>query len=430
MPDFMFLMESRLTPEQLATAQSVQSQAAAQGLNLFLVGGALRDMLCGQPIRDLDFAVEDNPARVIRALEKQPGVETIESDEERREAHFVFPGGVTVEICQCRSERHRKTGEEPAIAFASIHEDLRRRDFSMNAIGLSLNPASRGLVLDPNNGVGDIERREIRAISNYVFVDDPVRMLRLVRFRTRLHFGVDPKTEAQFQSAKQRDLMQYALPRLLLRELREITHEVSPSEILKVLDKEGMATALHPKLTGPRLNLPAIQKMEKTARSLEEHGLHPRLYGPAVFFLAQKLTVADRPVFAKRLHMKRPDSEPWMKLEETGKKLVRLLGSKEANTPSKAFRVLAAQPAELILFVLLHFPQKKVQDKLKAYLSRHRPLREKLPEKELESLGVAPGTARFSAILDQFFAAVLDGKAKSRTEQTKLLKKLAAEAKV
>jgi tRNA nucleotidyltransferase (CCA-adding enzyme) len=426
MPDLIFLMESRLAPEQLAAVQQVQAQAHQQGLNLFLVGGALRDMLGGQPIRDLDFATEGNPAKTVRALEKQPGVELLDYDEQRREAHLVFPGGVTVEIVQCRSERYEKTGQEPEVSFAPIHEDLRRRDFSMNAIGLSLNPASRGLVLDPNNGAGDIERHEIRAISNYVFVDDPVRMLRLVRFRARLHFGIDAKTESQFESAKQRDLLQYALPRQLLHELREITHEMSTSETIKTLDKEGMMAAFHPKLTGPRLNLPAIQKMEKTARSLEDQGLRPLLYGPCVFFLTQKLTAADRAALAKRLHMKRADTDPWMKLEEEGKKLVRLLGSKEDNTPSKAFRVLSAQPAELVLFVLLHFPQKKVQDKLKAYLSRHRPLREKLPEKELASLGVPPGSPRFSQILEQFFTALLDGKVKSRTEQIKYLKKLAS----
>ena len=78
-----------------------------------------------------------------------------------------------------------------------------------------------------------------------------------------------------------------------------------------------------------------------------------------------------------------------MKLEVRGKQLVRRLANKEANTPSKAFHLLAAQPSELLLFVLLHFPQRKVQDKLKSYISRHRPLKEKLPEKELQALGVA-----------------------------------------
>lgn len=429
MPDFLFLMESRLAPEQIAVVQQMGQWSADLGVNIFLVGGALRDMLCGQPIRDLDFAVEGNAMKVIRAAEKLPGVEVRETDEEWKAADLIFPGEVTVEIAQCRIEHYAKPGTEPAVSPAAIHEDLRRRDFSMNAIGLSLAPASRGLMLDPNNGAGDIERREIRTLHNYSFSDDPVRLLRLVRFRTRLHFTVDPKTESQYLSAKERGLTELALPRLMRKELREITREQSPSEILKALDKEGLTTAFHPKLTGQRLNLPVLVKMEKTARSLEEQGLKPRLYGPCVFFLTQKLTAADRPALAKRLQMKRADADPWIKREEEGKKLVRLLGSKEANTPSKAFQVLSRQPAELILFVLLHFPQKKVQDKLKNYLSRHRPLREKLPGKELENLGVAPDSPRYTKVLDTFFAAVLDGKVKSRTDQLKYLKKLAAEVK-
>ena len=91
--------------------------------------------------------------------------------------------------------------------------------------------------------------------------------------------------------------------------------------------------------------------------------------------------------------------------------------------------MLATQPAGLLLFVLLHFPQRKVQDKLKNYIGRHRPLREKLPEKELQALGVAPETPAYARILDSLFTALLDGKVKTRTEQLKYLKKLAAEVK-
>ncbi len=424
MPDFLFLMESRLTPEQQAAVQKVQSLAAEQGVNVFLVGGALRDMLCGYPIGDLDFTVEGNALKFLRVVEKMPGVEVVEVDEEWREGRFVFPGDVPVEIAQCRTERYVKTGVPPEISFASIQEDLRRRDFSMNSIGLSLNPASRGLVLDPNNGIGDIERREIRVVHNYAIVDDPSRMLRLVRLRTRLHFNVDPKTESQFQSAKERGLIEYALPLRLKLELQKITREPSPTEIIKALDKEALMVAFHPKLTGPRLNLPALLKLEKSARWLEEHGLKARLYAPLLFFLTQKLAPADRLAFAKRLQMKKAESDPWLKLEENAKKLVRLLNSKEANTPSRAFAVLEAHPAELLLFILLYFPQKKIQDKVKNYITKHRPTREKLPEKELEHLGVAPDSPRYRKILDQFFAALLDGKVKSRTDQLKYLKKL------
>jgi tRNA nucleotidyltransferase/poly(A) polymerase len=429
MPDFLFLMESRLTPDEQAAVQRVLNLAAEQALNVFLVGGALRDMLCGFPIRDLDFAVEGNAMKIIRAIEKLPGVEEVDVNTEWRAAQFIFPGEVPVEIAQCRSEHYLKASAPPVVGFAGIQEDLRRRDFSMNGIGLSLNPASRGLVLDPSNGIGDIERREIRAVHNYALADDPSRMLRLVRLRTRLHFSLDPKTESQFQAAKERGLIEHALPHPLKMEFREISHELSPREVIKALDREGLMTAFHPKLTGTRLNLPAIQKMEKTARWLEEHGLTPRIYAPLLFFLTRKLPPADRAAFAKRLRMKRAESDPWMKLEESAKKLVRLLNSKKANTPSKAFDVLSAEPAELLLFILLHFPQKKIQDKIKNYITKHRAARERLPRKELLGMGVAADSPRGQKILGLFFAALLDGKVKSRTEQLKYLKKLVAEAK-
>ena len=427
MPDFLFLMESRLAPEQQAVVQRVEQLAAEQGVNVFLVGGALRDMLSGYPIRDLDFAVEGNALKLIRELQKAPGVEVRDLDQKRRSAELIFPGNVTVEVAQCRSEHYPKIGAEPEIAPAGIHADLQRRDFSMNAIGFSLNPASRGLVLDPSNGVGDVERREIRCLHSYSFMDDPTRLLRLVRFRTRLRFTLDPKTAAQFHSAKQRGVLEHALAGRLRKELYEIACELRPSEIAKALDKEEMTWVFHPRLCGHRLNLPELQRMEKTARRLEEQGLRAVLYGPGVFFLTQKLSPRDRAALVRQLKMKRADTEPWMKLEERGKQLVRRLAGKEANTPSKAFQVLAAQPAGLLLFVLLHFPQRKVQDKLKNYISRHRTLREKLPEKELQALGVAPETPVYARILDSLFTALLDGKVRTRTEQLKYLKKLAAE---
>ena len=79
---------------------------------------------------------------------------------------------------------------------ATIHEDLRCRDFTVNAIALSLNKASLGLPIDPTNGVGDIERKELRAIHNYSFYDDPARMLRLIRFKVRLGYAIDERTRA------------------------------------------------------------------------------------------------------------------------------------------------------------------------------------------------------------------------------------------
>ena len=79
----------------------------------------------------------------------------------------------------------------------------RGRDFTINSIALSLNPASRGLLLDPNNGVGDLERRELRAVSNYTLYDDPIRLLRMLRFKVRLGFTIEERTKMQYDNARE-----------------------------------------------------------------------------------------------------------------------------------------------------------------------------------------------------------------------------------
>ena len=96
---------------------------------------------------------------------------------------------------------------------ATIHEDLRGRDFTINSIALSLNPASRGLLLDPNNGVGDLERKELRAVSNYTLYDDPIRLLRVLRFKVRLGFNIDERTKMQYDNAREAQLETRIPPR-------------------------------------------------------------------------------------------------------------------------------------------------------------------------------------------------------------------------
>jgi tRNA nucleotidyltransferase (CCA-adding enzyme) len=430
MPDFLFLLESRLNPDQYRVVEQVQAAAHEHGLHLYLVGGALRDLIYGYPIRDLDFAVEGQALKVAKSLLKNaPDSATIVSalDEDLRSAYFTYPSGLTVEISACRVERRGRPGQKSRLEFCDIYDDLRRRDFSMNAIALSLNPKSRGLLLDPNNGVADIERHEIRTLTSYAFSEDPVRLMRAVRFRTRLRFNLEERTEAQFRAALESEAIKNASPEGLHNEFREMGREENPLEILKALEKEGLTAAFHPRLAGSKLNLNGVTQAHKMARSIEECGVPVRFQGPFFYFLQDKLPARDRADLMKRMAMKRSDQEIWMDLEPRTKKLVHDLAGKLANTPSKAYKLLSEQPGELLLFILMKFPQKKIQDKVKNYLHRHRKMRDHLPKVELESLGEPPGTPRFQQILDIYFYALLDGKVRSSKEPLKPLKKAIAE---
>src|SRR5579872_5681010 len=138
-----------------------------------------------------------------------------------------------------RQEKYGRAGSKPHVTPATIQEDLRGRDFTANAIALSLNRASRGLLLDPMNGLADIEHRELRAISTYGFYDDPSRLLRLIRFQVRLGFAIEERTQMQVANAREAEVEKSITAKALGEELKRICLEDAPAEIFKALDEAG-----------------------------------------------------------------------------------------------------------------------------------------------------------------------------------------------
>src|SRR5258708_37373274 len=184
MADYINTMEIRLTPDQLKGAGLVQDVARAAGMNLSLTGGAIRDIISGFTIRDLDFTVQGNPIKLQKELEKA-GARITAVDDDARTIFILLPGNVRAEVSMARTERHEKTGKPPIVTPATIHDDLRRRDFTVNAMALSLNEGTRGPLLDPFNGMADIEAKLIRILHNYSFLEDPSRLIPTTRFAAR-----------------------------------------------------------------------------------------------------------------------------------------------------------------------------------------------------------------------------------------------------
>src|SRR5437879_1147462 len=211
MADYIYTMEIRLTPDQLKGVSLVQDIARAAGMNIYLTGGAIRDIISGFTIRDLDFTVQGNPFKLQKDLERA-GVQISAVDEDARTIFLSLPGNVRAEVSMARTEKHEKTGKPPVVFPATIHEDLRRRDFTVNAMALSLNEGSRGLLLDPFNGVADIEAKLVRILHNYSFLEDPSRMIRATRFAARFHWPLEERTQARYDAAKEGHYIDHLLP--------------------------------------------------------------------------------------------------------------------------------------------------------------------------------------------------------------------------
>src|SRR5574337_56901 len=207
MADYIYTMEIRLTPEQQRAVNTLQEVVRANEMNVYLMGGAMRDIISGFPIRDLDFTVQGNPLKMQKDLEHD-GVVVQGTDDDLKTLYQMFPGNVRGERAMARAERYDKPGKPPQIAPATIAEDLRRRDFTANAMALSLNPGSRGLLLDPFNGVADIEAKLLRILHNYSFLEEPSRLLRATRFAVRFHWTLEERTQARYQAAKENDYIQ------------------------------------------------------------------------------------------------------------------------------------------------------------------------------------------------------------------------------
>src|SRR4029079_16789595 len=117
-------------------------------------------------------------------------------------------GDVDVSLAAARDDVFTRPGTRPEIRFSTIMEDLKRRDFSVNSIAISLNTNSRGLLLDPTNGLADLERREIRALSIHSFTNQPVRLVRALRYAARMGFKLDSRTQDWFNLAMERKLQE------------------------------------------------------------------------------------------------------------------------------------------------------------------------------------------------------------------------------
>lgn len=409
----MFKLESHLSTDQFRVVGQMQAVAAAAGVNLFLTGGAMRDMLGGFPVRDLDFTVEGSALKLAKILTQKYGAAVLSTDEVRKCVEMRFPGAVRAELAMARTEKFSKSGARPQVSPATIHEDLRGRDFTVNAIALSLNKASMGLPIDPTNGVGDIERKELRTIHNYSFYDDPVRMIRLMRFKVRLGYSIDERTRMQYDNAREAEMLARITPEALGSELRQMANEPLSADLMRMLDEEKLITLYSPALDGAKLNLANFTKLQK-ARQMVPFGTDLKMNSLPLFLsvLLENLNPKDRTALIKSAALERGEVAAWQKLEGTSKKLDRELKADKLKKASQLYQVLIKAPGEQVLWLMVYSTQRLVQDRIRNYFEKYLPMSQEVTDEMVALAGVVPGTPKFQKVKEEMILKHLDARPK------------------
>jgi tRNA nucleotidyltransferase (CCA-adding enzyme) len=228
-------IDPSLLPERLGALPGLERvREAAAGLDAYLVGGSVRDLLLGRERGDLDVAVEGD---AVEELARRLGGDA--RAHERFATATVRTDGLEIDLAATRAETYSRPGALPEITPAALPEDLARRDFTVNAMAVPL--AAPPELIDPHAGLGDLERGELRILHDGSFVDDPTRALRAARYAARYGFTPEPATARRLREA---DLETVSRDRREA-ELRKLAAEPDAAQGFALLSEWGLL-ALQP----------------------------------------------------------------------------------------------------------------------------------------------------------------------------------------
>ncbi len=398
------LLKSVKAPEVLLAASEVGEEL---GRNLYLVGGPVRDFFLGKPVKDLDLVVEGEAEPVARALaERLQG--RIRSRSLFKTFKIVYAGG-DVDLAMARKEVYPEPAALPQVSPAGILEDLTRRDFTANAMAVGLSGKYRKKLLDPLDGLRDLEAGWLRVLHENSFVDDPTRIFRAARYAARFNWRLSPETFRALARAYQKETPLRLTPARILGEIKRVLEESDPEKVLVCLEELGLWLALGlpepPRDFGPQLAF-----LRKTLS--EKILLKGLLIALAEGQEEKLLRIGLAPSEAGEL------SRAWQILTSLLEDLLR------AQTPSQRYRLLLPYPLEVITGFFLKY--RKLRDILKEYLE-NREVRTGLSGKDLQRIfGLPPGPL-LGEILRQLLYARLDGRVKTREDELQFVRTLISE---
>ena len=401
-------LERCLSAEAWRTLQQAVALASRGGLEIYLVGGAVRDLLLGGGHVDVDLLVEGDAIELASALAaSEAGSRLVRHP--RFGTASVSGEGFRLDFAMARAERYARPGVLPTVRPALVDADLARRDFAINAMALALAGRAAGRLIDPQGGQRDLKARLVRVLHDRSFQDDATRMLRAARYAGRLDFKLERRTAWLLR----RDLsyLNVISGARLRQELERIAAEPEVAAVLRVAAKLGVLTAAHPALqVGPPELRAAARIGESSPRDevlfcLLLWGASPREAKSAI----ERLALTGRQAEAVR---------GLLALKRNERKLARA-----SLRNSDATRLFEPHPLAAIEAFALLTPERLAARRARRYLDEWRAVRSRLDGRDVEALGVARGP-RIGKALALLRDARLDGRTKTREDEMALVRRM------
>ena len=418
MPDYIYLLENRLSSVQQNALRTVRDLAREAQMTVFLTGDAVRDLTCGNPVRDLEVVVHGNALELKSAI-THAGGKIWGEDAPSRTLYFCFPGNVRLDLKSARRAEYPKSGK-PVYQWTSIQEDLRSRDFTVNAMAISLNEGSYGLLMDPANGVADIEARLLRLVSNYGFLDNPALMIRATRLKARLGFDLEERTQVRYENAKGDEVIEHLSEHDRSAELEQIGHEEEPLKVLHALEAEGWTQHLFPAWTAAKADVDKLTALHDLSIELQVQGVHPDVSAAQMQLLTAKLAAKDLAELKKKL-LRPGFVEEWNHLDAQAAEFAKVLLAKENAAPSATFNLFTTYAAEAVLWLGFTSKQAAVKEKYENFLKVWPQARQKIPYALMAELRITAELPGYADLVKTIFLQLIDGGLTTTEEMRALL---------
>jgi tRNA nucleotidyltransferase (CCA-adding enzyme) len=369
----------------------------------YLVGGAVRDLLRGARAVDLDVAIEGDVGATARELAARLGGYVVQH--ERFGTATVTADALAVDVSATRRESYPEPGALPVVEPARLEDDLWRRDFTINAMAVSLSGDQLGRLHDPTGGAGDLRHGTVRVLHERSFVDDPTRLLRAIRYEIRLGFAMDPDTERLAQeAASDGALATVSGPRIRDALLGLLSEHEAPSGVAR-MHELGIDRALHPALD------PDPELVASAALGAPETGADRAL---AVLAALIASSGADMRDWLDELHLTRDWRERVARAARHAPSLASMLHNE--LPPSSVHALLHCEaPETLALALAMGAPSGPIL----RYVHHLRGVRLEITGADLLAAGLEPSPA-IGRALDETLRRKLDGEVHGRDEELQL----------
>jgi len=415
MPDYIYLLENRLSADQQNALRHLREAAREAGTLLFLTGDAVRDLTSGHAVRDIEVSVQANALKLKKSIEKLGG-QIWGEDDASHTLYLCFPGTVRVDLVSAHRRDYPKPGK-PAFHLSSIQEDLRRRDFTANAMAISLNEGSYGLLMDPLNGAADIEGRTLRLVSNYGFLEEPSLMIRAIRYKARLGWELDPRTQQRYENAKAESIIESLSEHDRSFELEQIGHEDDGLRVLRALEEEGWMKVLCPAWTANKADEERLNALHELRVQLQMQGVHPDMSAGQMQLLTAKLAPKDLASLKKQL-LRPGFVEEWNSLDALASGFAKVLMNKANSTPSVTYKLFTTHDPEAVLWLGFTSKDSAVKAKYELFTKTWPEVRQRIPYAQMQEMRITPELANYNEIIHQIFLQLIDGKLNT-PEETK-----------